>query len=119
MRECNNRKWNTDAMAMENSCIISYFISVVIMIDEFFVTRGNENLSPKSSITACLGLYSGIKHDIQSLLLITAHYFFDNSTPYRHRSFTSLSALHLLTAGVRHTLEIITNIHGQYPVDLD
>ena len=40
MRECNNRKWNTDAMAMENSCIISYFVSVIIMIDEFFVTRG-------------------------------------------------------------------------------
>jgi hypothetical protein len=57
--------------------------------------------------------------DIQSLLLITAHYFFDNSTPYRHRSFASLSALHLLTAGVRHTLEVITNVHGQYPVDLD
>jgi hypothetical protein len=51
MRECNNRKGNTDAMAMENSCIISSSISVIIMIDEFFVTRGNENLlSPKSPL---------------------------------------------------------------------
>jgi hypothetical protein len=51
MRECNNRKGNTDAMVTENSCIMSSFISVIIMIDEFFVTRGNENLlSPKSPL---------------------------------------------------------------------
>jgi hypothetical protein len=48
VRKCNNRKGNADAMAMKNSCIISSFISVVIMIDEFFVTRGNENFSLQS-----------------------------------------------------------------------
>jgi hypothetical protein len=109
-------------MAMEKSCIISSFISVITMIDEFFVTRGNENLLSPKSITACPGLHSSIKLTsslCRSLLLITAHYLFDTSTPYRHRSFTSLSAFHLLTAGVRHTLEIITTVHGQYSVDLD